>query len=393
MKPKPSSAVLVALLFVEGYTVVALSSTPSAAVVRSVSTTKSLEDTGTQGTASLRLQILLDQYPQAERYCQVGPTKFGRGLIATQDLAPGAVALRVPLEYTIMEWDPHRDEDTWTGRLAHRLMNERMMQSPTSAINFDSPTSAILQAYTQALPVPPSTPARGDWPISVLQEFDSKQFVEQIQQTQIWRYQQWENYCAGDHSMRQHFLDALDLVCSRAIRCGNRVLLVPLMDMANHASQPEGGGYFQIQSGENSICLHVGERGVRQGKEITLDYGSRINEEWLLHYGFLPTRNSLERVTLPETQRVVTWDDVRTQDTSLREACQKYLQQASTTLEEDLRQLHIADTNGVDFRLQTAVQYRINHKILLSAIAGQSQQSSTSFFFCPSLRPESVVKR
>jgi hypothetical protein len=107
--------------------------------------------------------------------------------------------------------------------------------------------------------------------------------------------------------------------------------------------------------------------------EVTLDYGSRSNEDWLLYYGFLPRRNAVESITLPDSKRVATWNDVRTSDVSLQRKCRAFLEGAVTSLEEDLELLHRDDSN--DFRLETAVQYRINRKSLLSAV-GRPQMSA-----------------
>jgi hypothetical protein len=308
------------------------------------------------------LQTFLDGQG-ATRFCEIGQTTYGRGLVATCDLEPGAMALQIPLSCALLETDPDKDEDSWTGRLANRLLLQSQEES---------------SVYVQSLPEPPSTPARGDWPEWMLQEFDHPEFLNEISEAQDWRYQQWERHC-GSYQHRQAFLDALDLVCSRTIRTGQDLMLVPLLDMANHASRPQGGGYYKHDDANHSICLFVGERGVRAGSEITLDYGSRRNEEWLLHYGFLPDRNAAETVQLPgETPRVVSWEDVGTADASLQQDCLDYLeQQMETSLEEDFQRLR----DGLridDIRLDFALNYRVSRKILLSAVAGRDKVASPS---------------
>lgn len=338
------------------------------------------DDCSSYDVATERLETLLDDFPRTERYCYVGVTKFGRGLVATEDLQPGQLALRIPLECAIVEWDPDRNEDRWTGRLANRLM-ESFLLSSTSV---DKLENSLMVAYTQSLPEPPSTPARGDWPEEILQEFDHQEFVDQIRAVRDWRYHQWKSHCGTYAEHRQSFLDALDLTCSRTIRLGDSVMLVPLLDMANHASEEEGGGYFERQ--EDSICLRVGERGVPKGQEVTMDYGSRSNEDWLLHYGFLPCRNGVESVTLPDSNMVVTWKDARTSNVFLQKESRAYLEEAATSLEADLELLRSGDIN--DFRLETAVQYRVNRKSLLSAVSGQFQFSTFSSTFAQAVETD-----
>merc|ERR1712232_1513864 len=131
-------------------------------------------------------------------------------------------------------------------------------------------------------------------------------------------------------------------------------------------------------------CLVVGDRGVFSGEEITLNYGDRPNDEWLLNYGFIPNRNTANVVVLPNqhksNRRVVSWNDVQTLDPKLRKECSMYLEEeCSTALKEDLAALQILTTMGKNLRSSSsinnncsrmALEYRIARKTLLSAVAG-----------------------
>lgn len=306
---------------------------------------------------ALNLQRYLDQQG-ATRSCETGETKFGRGLVATIDLEPDEVALRIPLSCALQEPDLG-EEDYWAGRLALQVMERRRQSCP----------------YTDALPPPPGTPARGDWPVHILKAFEDPLFEKEIDAAQNWRYEQWENK-NGLYEDRSEFLDALDLVCSRTTRIGSDLLLVPFLDMANHASQEEGGGYY-VRDGAD-VCLIVGERGVRKGGEVTLNYGPRRNEDWLIHYGFLPDRNTADAMILPSTQQKVSWDDVGTASDSLRQECSDYLD-TKTSLAEDLAALQ---DSKLDHRMALALEYRVSRKMLLSAVAGDKAATpATSAFF------------
>jgi hypothetical protein len=72
--------------------------------------------------------------------------------------------------------------------------------------------------------------------------------------------------------------------------------------MANHAdSQSGGGARFRVDDA-GCICLVV-TRDTPAGCEVLLDYGGRSNEEWLLHYGFIPGgTNEHDSVALPAQQ-------------------------------------------------------------------------------------------
>ena len=310
----------------------------------------------------------------AERSCEVGPTPFGRGLVATRDLAPGAEALRIPLSCAMAEpadggGEEAGLEDTWAGRLAMRVLERQLSGGCPHVATF---------------PDPPPTPARGDWPTSALDAFDDAFFREEIDAAFNWRYAQWEAHCQDESSryeLRDSFLGALDLVCSRTFRVGSSKMLVPLIDMANHASRPGGGGHHHVEADGDSICLLAGDRGVRRGEEVTLDYGSRRNEDWILHYGFVPDRNTEgERIRLSGSARTVSWDDVGTDDAYLREECQLLYREIPTSIEEDL--LLLRDESIVsDFRRQQAINHRLSRKMLLSAIIGEKAASPKASFF------------
>ena len=320
----------------------------------------------TPTTAAMKAQELQDDLDDngAMRFCEIGPTRFGRGLVATRDLDAGEVVLRIPISRALIQPDLG-ESDHWAGRLAMDVMNRQRSENC---------------AYANALPEPPSVPSRGDWPESFMKEFDDVELESEVEAAMSWRYEQWEKNC-GCRLDRKPYLDALDLVCSRTIRCGKDLMLVPLLDMANHASQAEGGGYYKLDGA--NICLVAGDRGVKLGEEVTLDYGHRQNKDWILHYGFLPSRNTIERVTLPESGQKVTLQDGRDADDCLRQECNEYLQTLETTLEDDI--LTLRDSKTLDDRLRMALEYRIARKTILSAVAGSRASTPFSSAFASSL--------
>ena len=319
------------------------------------------------------------------RFCDIGPTKYGRGLVARRDMDPGDVVFRLPLsETTAVEISSSESSisisDAWAGRLAQKLV-ERQKETNSG--------TTIANSYKKALPKPPPTPSRGDWSIEALETLESKDILREIKVAQDWRNEQWEVFGVSDGALgdQQRFLDALDLVSSRTIRCGDKFMLVPFLDMANYASRDQGGGYYALtrssKEDEEMIELRIGDRGVKAGGEIFLDYGDRTNNDWLLYYGFLPDRNSAESVILPNSQRIITWDEAGSEDKGLKDECQACLDCSSTTLQEDYEALGILekDIRNNDTTLILALKYRIARKTLLSAVAGAKASSAFSSAF------------
>mmetsp|Transcript_6341 Transcript_6341/g.26651 ORF Transcript_6341/g.26651 Transcript_6341/m.26651 type:complete len:154 (+) Transcript_6341:3091-3552(+) len=138
--------------------------------------------------------------------------------------------------------------------------------------------------------------------------------------------------------------------------------------MANHAPRHRGGGYYAVD--DASVRLVVGERGVRKGGEICLDYGARPTDDFVVHYGFAPLpTNPADSIRLPRSGRLVSWvrafNDIPAEDA---DECAALLAAMPTTLADDLR--HLARL-GSDDALRVALEYRIAKKQLLSAASGR----------------------
>lgn len=331
---------------------------------------------------SKKLEECLDE-ASVFRLCDIGSTKYGRGLVARKDMDPGETILRIPLSQTVvveMAQTTQSISDAWAGQLAQKLLD---LQEITK-----EDTDGIVRVYSDALPPPPPTPARGDWSLEAVRMLDDANLAQEIEIAKDWRNQQWEafgenNGAVGD---QQRFLDALDLVSSRTIRCGSKFMLVPFLDMANYASRDQGGGFFTLEKGnqgEDEIELKIGDRGVKAGDEVLLDYGDRKNEEWLIYYGFLPDRNMAESLVLSKSKREITWNDVNSEDKSLKEECMAVLDEARSTLGDDIQTLKKLenDEENSDITKVLALKYRIARKTLLTAVAGAKTTSVFSSAF------------
>ncbi len=78
---------------------------------------------------------------------------------------------------------------------------------------------------------------------------------------------------------------ALSIVSTRsfAIDGGRGQALVPLVDMLNHAADPETAGGFDANSGDYVV---VAERDCAEGQELRGNYGPRCNTRLAMGYGF-----------------------------------------------------------------------------------------------------------
>ena len=212
------------------------------------------------------LHALIDAHPRGLRHVRVAPTSTGRGLVATRALQADEPILRVPYDLCAIEAE---DGDShWASRLASRLVRNELQA-----------------AHKESLPGPPDVLTR--WPDEAIDALGDPSLASECDAIFFWRDAQWAAHLERhpDDNDRDRYIDALDLVCSRTVRCGTNLVLAPLLDMANHG--PDGCSYKCEGDG---VALYT-SRALAEGDEVCLNYGARPNSEWLLHYGFLPETN------------------------------------------------------------------------------------------------------
>jgi hypothetical protein len=290
----------------------------------------------------------------------------GRGLIAMERIEAGEVVARVPLTATLRVTDGWDEDDNWAGVLADMLLTEKELGLIASNyapyVNVGLPKEA------------PFTPCR--WTETELLQLQNSSFIAEVQQNSLWRQEQQRlHHRRGNDSDDDAYLTMLDLVCSRTLKGrDNSRQLVPLIDIANHAPSEAGGGEFKVVD-HDAVYLFAGLRGVDAGQAVTLDYGGRTMEDFLLHYGFVPERCGSDTVSVGVgvDQCCVSWMDCSYRghaDPRVRDACMKLLNDFPTTMEEDLVLLNSGENAGEAYRL--ALQYRFAKKSLLAAAAGVS---------------------
>jgi hypothetical protein len=287
----------------------------------------------------------------------------GRGLIASRRLEPGEVAALVPSTATLrLDSGLYDENDDWAGVMALNLLREQER----------GPESYRYEYIALGLPKEaPGTPCR--WSSRHRASLQNATFVEECRQNSFWRRNQTSAHDAASHS--KSFMHMIDLVCSRTLRGrdGSRQM-VPLIDMANHAPSEAGGGYFSVDD-QGNVALVVGRRGVDEGEAVTMDYGARTVDDFLLHYGFVPHRCDSDSVQIDvgETSVGLSWRDCQGYrghgDAQIRTACVNELLKFPSSLEEDVRFVE-AMPKGVSEAVQSALSYRIAKKSLLAGLAG-----------------------
>ena len=99
-------------------------------------------------------------------------------------------------------------------------------------------------------------------------------------------------------------------------------------------------------------------RALAEGDEVCLDYGSRPNSEWLLHYGFLPSENKDDVQSLGGPY-AIGWGDLPLLDADL-------IREARESLEAVQGDVGMLD----DPRRDMINEYRSQRRRLLQAACG-----------------------
>ena len=256
-----------------------------------------------------------------------------RGLTADRAFTVGDVLLEVPLNHVLSDTNGPRDEcglrgaaPDWAASLPSKVQLALLVA--TLAADPGSEWAPFLRSWPTSMPDVPSdadllalgsnsAPDSADswrrtWARSTTATWlDAQHALAAAAHAQHARAV--DTRAAAAFPSRASFRTALRLVGSRCLhlsagRYGQRRLLVPLLDMANHdgarpsavyqfrdaaeaADVPSGGGVAADTARTASIQL-VAARPLAAGDAVTICYGTHTNAEFVRAYGFVPDDNS-----------------------------------------------------------------------------------------------------
>ena len=228
-----------------------------------------------------------------------------RGLIATCAAKPGDVLLEVPLACCLSDFGAGEaavEPPSWTNGM------EWTVQLACSVLAQRAANSALLADWPEAPPVPLLCDA------DELSLACDEALASRVREQRLWALGQCalalgaaeaaaDTEAATTLATPQQFLEAVALVQSRALLLkiprpiGMRRLLVPGLDLSNHAEQPTALYAFSPTRG-GVVRLHA-TKWLEPGDAVTIRYGDFDNAHFAQQYGFVPASNKLDAVHLP----------------------------------------------------------------------------------------------
>ena len=252
-----------------------------------------------------------------------------RGVLATRNISKGEIIFQVPLKLAVIDEEEGLTEHSmvpWSARLASKIIALKAKGE-----------SCPWSAYIESLPECVKNPTSPDFPYSDIQAVAYANAREDID------FSTWvasssysvlsEQGGLPTGTTYEEFCLYLSIVHSRTFsvaskerRDGVLRLLMPLVDMLNHSGDVDTNMSDAMVTDLNIIATDAcrwdvvpkigGElifcvsavRDIIQGEEITLSYGERSNDDFFIHYGFVPPRNPHDTVCLFDSlEESVTW--------------------------------------------------------------------------------------
>ncbi|KAL3147314.1 hypothetical protein ABBQ32_002799 [Trebouxia sp. C0010 RCD-2024] len=249
-----------------------------------------------------------------EENCKLGvynAEKGERGILSLQDIEAGTTVLHLPLRLAITDHTQDQEsndlvyEDVpWSLRLACKLLREKAKGSA-------SPWHPYLQVLPQHVPSPLVSFTWED-----MQAIQVPDMIQQLHHAS-WllsdAFPRLSPQATGNAS-REDLEWAVSIVHSRtfgtpAKEGGTAVhMLLPLVDFLNHSGDececfpgdpavPTANVRWHLvapptENPSQGFKMHlVAREDIPQGQELLLSYGDRNNDDFFLHYGFVPLRN------------------------------------------------------------------------------------------------------
>eukprot|EP00913_Durusdinium_trenchii_P004049 g3751.t1 len=318
-----------------------------------------------------------------------------RGLAVNKPVKKGDVILKVPLKWTLADGCSPGAADApvsagpawakdlpWNVQLALGVLERRS----------DPEWATFLSTWPEALLLPK------DLEEEELEEAQDEDFEVKAGGTFFWLEDRYEDL--------NTYVQTKNLIQDSQ----KRRLLVPLLDLGNHDSNPSAS--FEFLPSEQAVCL-VALRGMEAKEPVTYSYGEHPNEHFLLYYGFVPTANPndflnvtfakalsflpgydasldleefggvLLRQNAPEVSllqvlhavlREAGDDDATAQArvlSAVAQVCRGLEKEHPTTAEED--EAILKDRSGLAAGVAPLVEWRLSRKLLLRSLQKQME--------------------
>lgn len=360
--------------------------------------------------------------------CVEGKSVGGlRGLAVKKAVKKGEVILQVPLRCTLGDGCKRGDSGDETPVAAGPGWAKKLPWNVQLALGVlerrkDPEWSAFLDSW----PAAPALPK--DLEEEELEEAQDEDLEVKAGGTFFWLEDRYEDareaYEAAESDSfpwsEEDFRWALAHVWSRCLRLDlgsqRRRLLVPLLDLGNHDSNPSAS--FEHLPSERAVCL-VALRDMQPEDAVTYSYGEHPNEHFLLYYGFVPAENPYDfvnvtfskvlsflpgydetldlkefggvllRANAPDVSllqvlhavlREAGDDDAAAQARVLKaiaQVCRGLEQEYPTTAEEDETILQDPSKSGLSAGAVTLVQWRLSRKQLLRRLGKSMEELAT----------------
>ena len=222
-----------------------------------------------------------------------------RGLVTTGAADTGSVLLEVPLACCLSDFG---GEDTETVKPPDYARDQPWdVQLSCSVLAAHHAHELALVSSWPKAPVLAMSGSEEEWALACDIELESD--LRESRNRCNTAFVQLQDATTEFSASADEFRDAMALVWSRALRIraprpvGTRRLLVPGLDLANHAEAPSAFYSYSPTRG-GMLRLHAARR-LNAGDPVTIKYADAGSEHFAALYGFVPAHNRQNAVILP----------------------------------------------------------------------------------------------
>lgn len=242
-----------------------------------------------------------------------------RGIVASKNVKAGQVLFQVPVKLGIID-DEEADGYPWSVRLAAKILRLKAEGDTCPWADYVNVLPDRVYNATS-----PDFGYEDDEAICNAEAREEAHFSRWIASSNFKRLVE-DAGMLPEGTSEEAFCDAMTVVHSRTFSIpakdrpsGLARLLMPGVDLLNHSGDVDinmnDGSLSEIEciptdacrwdlvpkiGGEYQMVISA-VRDIIQGEEVTLSYGERSNDDFFVHYGFVPPRNVHDAVRLHES--------------------------------------------------------------------------------------------